>query len=457
MTSRSSNSRKLLLTTLLISLAMVLLSQCEESTAPVPPGDMDAIGGQNQYWKVGNRLPEPFEVRVLTSDNSVPQDAVVRFFVREGGGSMSATRVAVDEAGRAASWLTLGPDPAVNIVEATIEDDASIKVEFRAIGSYFFCPEMSDTLQVSYGTAGNLFHVTKASSFFGGDYGVVELTPVPPTADQRMHIPNSGGIIVPVVRDGAFSPRGDYYISRLQFFEELIKVKPDGTQEFVATLELMSEIDENPIGLIAGCDAKGPFVVQCPDTLIRFTGATHGGVFNVSDANDDAMAVDPRRHSIDAFGEDLYYIYKPDSTLRRVPLDSLTLTGPVETVAQLARDEAQFCTGMDIDNSGNIYLVVSGRNTKKLLRFAPNGQRTELFDFFTVAAGDDAGMLSDIVVSGIIVYTIDTYNDNLIAFNVNTSEYIPIFSDSLAQSRISDRAFDGTKTGGERTGLALMK
>jgi len=446
----TSVSRPLVVFLLAMS-AMVLLSQCEDATGPAPADRISIDAGDNQYWLKGTELPSPLTVLVLTEDGSVPEESYVRFSVVQGGGTLSSSRAKVNKNGRASVRLTLGDTTGINVVAASLEDASDKSVIFKAIGSNYYCPEKSDTLQVDYGSRGEIFQVTSKSGLYVPDRGVVRLTPVPPDANAFARIPIDG-IIEPVVWDAAFSPRGDFYVMRSLLFYELMKIGTDGTVTRFAGLDDISEIAECPSGLVAGCDEKGPFIVQCRDQVVRFAEATYtGGV------NNDALAVDRRRQIDDPLGEDIYYIYKPDSTLRRLPLDSLTVEGPAEIVAQLTYDEAQFARGMDTDGNGNVFMVVSSASTKKLLKFEPNGARTELFDFFTEAEGDTAGMLSDLVVNNVVLYTIDTFNDNLIAFDINTSTYKPLFADSIQQAKISTRGSDGSLTGGERVGLALLK
>ena len=66
-------------------------------------------------------MTEPFTVLVLDQHGDPLAGATVTFAVTAGGGTLSVTTAATDADGRAATTLTLGPQPGTNTVEATVD------------------------------------------------------------------------------------------------------------------------------------------------------------------------------------------------------------------------------------------------------------------------------------------------------------------------------------------------
>ena len=92
-------------------------------TKTVPSEDLytlTKISGDKQQRSVGTALAEPFVVSVLDLNGAAFAGVVVTFAVTAGGGTLSATTVTTDANGRARSTLTLGPDPGMNTVAATV-------------------------------------------------------------------------------------------------------------------------------------------------------------------------------------------------------------------------------------------------------------------------------------------------------------------------------------------------
>ena len=94
------------------------------------------VSGDGQEGPAFTQLDEPFVVSVLDQDSSPLAGAVVTFAVTAGGGllssasdtnpctitsSMSSTTATTDANGQAATRLTLGSEPGMNAVEATVE------------------------------------------------------------------------------------------------------------------------------------------------------------------------------------------------------------------------------------------------------------------------------------------------------------------------------------------------
>ncbi len=326
----TSRARRTLGIGLVCGLATVLVSQCSETVAPSPPSQITIESGNNQYSLRGTTLRDPLVVKVRAADGTIPEEAYVVFSVIEGGGSLENASVRIDGKGVASTEFTLGPEFGPNTVRAAIKENSSKSVLFEATAANFYCPEQSDTLAVHYAALHDLFLVTRKSSLYpnpssAGVVGVGVFLPHPTTAFAEI----AGGITFSTnVFDAAFSARGDFYVARRLSRSEILKIDTFGNVTFFAHLDedlpiddFFAEIATNPSGLLVGCDAKGPFVVGCPDTLTRFEAATYPGF----DINSDALAVDPRRQADDPLGEDIYFIDETTSSLMRLAMDSLAV------------------------------------------------------------------------------------------------------------------------------------
>ena len=97
-------------------------------TPPKPPpmNKLLIISGHDQTGLVGERLAEPFAVRVRDHDNKPLENVPVTFAVTAGGGSLSTTATATDANGRAESTLTLGTEPDTNTVDVRAEGVSKI-------------------------------------------------------------------------------------------------------------------------------------------------------------------------------------------------------------------------------------------------------------------------------------------------------------------------------------------
>jgi hypothetical protein len=186
------------------------------------------------------------------------------------------------------------------------------------------------------------------------------------------------------VRDCAFASNGEFYLAwnNASGVREIAKVSPvagpQRTRHFATLVSGMgTEITLMENGVLAGCDEFGPFTVGCRDTLTRYADATYSGSVGSRDvANWHAVACD-------TINNYLYYIYLSDRSLRRIPLDGYTQTGPTEFVVTLDIDESDGADGMAVDHAdGSLYILVESANTKSIVRVA-GGVKTTVFDFFT--------------------------------------------------------------------------
>ena len=96
------------------------------------PGRLTKVPGRNQQGPAGAALDRPFVVLVLDQHRNPLPGATVTFAVTAGGGTLSVATATTDADGRAATTLTLGPEPGTNTVEATV--DGLEPVTFTAAG-----------------------------------------------------------------------------------------------------------------------------------------------------------------------------------------------------------------------------------------------------------------------------------------------------------------------------------
>jgi len=461
-----------------LSLAgMVLLSQCTDDSF-VPDVDLEGAGtmsilsGNDQYSFHGTELPNALVVEVESEESQAARGVAIRFVVTQGGGSLSEETGVTDENGRASTRLTLGGVPGPNQVRAFVASDAAISVVFDATSANFFCPEAEDNLQVckncptSYLPDPNqldLFLVTARSGLYpNGSPGVVQVAVTsPPAAAGFVEMPPLFGTINYVTWDGAFSARGEYFVTRRAVFPEIVRIDVDKTVSQFATLDpgsavdYRAEITTNPFGLLAGCDNRGPFVVACRDSIIRFAEATYA-----DGINNDAVAVDQRRQSEDPLGEDIYFIDTTDQTLYRLPLaNRLVEAQGLQPVAVLTTEQATGACGMVCnDTNGDVYILVDTDATKELLEVTPGGIVTQLYDFFSRGGGtaQEAGKQSDLAIRRPNLFTLDTLNDKLLVYNL-AGTLTELFADSLEQAKLSERDSSGNLDGGERVGLDVIR
>lgn len=414
-------------------------------------------------------MPDPFVVGVRTDSGAIPADALVVFTVVSGDGILSENVVRTDSRGSAFTRYTLGTTLGTDSVMASIKDNASRFVVFQATSSNFFCPEQEDTFRVTYGTPKDFFLVTQRSSWFPtqGSAGAVRVRIFPPVETSIFTEIPGDFIYDSTIYDAAFSARGDFYVARKSAHAEILKIETNGAfstftrlDEYLPNFDLAVELDTNPSGLLVGCDITGPFIVSCPDTVLRFDEARYeaGGI------NNDALAVDPRKQSEDPLGEDIYFIDTTNPRLLRLPMDSLAVETPGAdpvVVTALSQDQADHARGMVCEGSrgdGTIYILVDSDDTKEILQVTTDGTLSVLYNFFDRGPGDAAGQQRDLAIDrgARRLFTLDTRNDNLLVYEILTEFFAPLFDDSTLQATLSNRAGDQL-TGGERVGLVILK
>jgi hypothetical protein len=421
---------------------------CSDSEIPPFPSRIEIVSGDNQFSKFGTELPKPMVVKVSTDDGSPAGDIPVVFQAILGGGSVSSSRASTNDEGLVSTQLTLGLPEGPNSVRAFIDGMSDKNVIFNATASYAYCSEAETTLTVSYGIPGHLIFGTSSSGLFDNHSGLVKVNPYSGgEATEFLGFPP--GIFTTAVWDVAFSPKGDLYIAATELFDNVIKVAPDGTTSDFAPLGdfyglfSAAEITYYTDGLLAGCNNKGPFIVTCGDSLLRFPDADavyDGGI------NNDAVAADP-------VTDDIYFIHNSQETLLKLPIDTLTATGPPEIVASLTTDEATGARGMVCGQDRMIYILVDTDDTKKIMKVsALDGTKELVFDFFTRGTGseEDAGIQRDLALDPNFnfLFTVDTFNNAFLLYQLPSGPLTVTIQDSTISN---------TTEGGERVGIDVMK
>lgn len=452
-------SRQLIIPVLAVVCAVAtLFPACEEDQTPPEPSALSKLSGDGQYSKKGTRLPEAFRVIVHDADGSAASGVTVRFQVTGGGGSLSRASATTDNDGLASSVLTLGPDAGVNSVRASLANDPTVYVDFSAEAGEFYCPEEDPTFSRKHAAAHDLYLFTRKSALNQQAglliAGVVRLQP------QYLNSTFAGsgfrsfaeGAIINVPKDAAFSNSGDFYIAWAAGEYEVTRVPPTGENIHLATLEtqafLGSEVTRSPRGILVGCDEFGPFAIGCRDTLGRWDEADYGA----GSCNNDAVAVEVDPQS--PYYEDIYFIYLADSTLRRLPIDSLAATGPTEVVTTLTQDEAVGANGMAVAADGTIYVLVDTDHTKVIVKVTPGGARSIEYDFFDRGPDPAPGIQNDLAIDRefSFLFTVDTLNDVLLVYDINQQSLVTLSPDILTHPE----AISTTGSFGERVGLVVL-
>jgi hypothetical protein len=428
---------------------------CSNDTAPSPvPGGLTIVSGDAQYTRKGTQLEAPVAVRV-TDDHGAPvAHMTVHFQVIEGGGRLSHASAATNNEGRASVHWTVGANTGNNRMRITVAENSALSAVATATSSNYYCAEEDPAFSAKFSGAHNLMMLTRQSSLTGGLAGMVRYdldTGNLTFTGTSLHNYTEGAFLN-VVRDCVFSANGDLFIA---WNPEVLKVATDGSISHFATLESLSpdalpgaELAMTPKGVLVGCDAAGPFYVTCRDSVFRFEDAIYSGINDAARdaANNDALACDPT-------SGDVYFIYKADRDLLRIPFDGTT-AGTKTKVADLSQDETDGARGMVVDGTdGSVYILVESASTKSIVKVTSGGTVTTEFDFFTRGAGDAAGIQSDLAIdrdpTRRFLYTLDTKNNVFLLYRLATHELF-----SLAPVGNVNAASDNNS--GERVGLDVI-
>lgn len=434
----------------------LLFAACEDDTGPGPaPVDIEIVSGNGQYSKQGTELPNPIVVEVTLSDGAPGVDVPVQFSVRSGGGTLSRTSATTNGAGQTNVRWTLGPALGTQEIEIEISGDANVGAVAQATASNFHCPEEDGVFARRFTPQFDLFLFTRESSVTESAgtkrAGVVHLGVDTQNLDFNAAsiVAFDETVIQAVVRDIAFSEKGELYIAWTSpsSVKEIAKIAPNGDDTHFATLDgiLGTEITTIEGAVLAGCDEFGPFTVGCRDTLTRYSDAIFSGVGS-DIANYDAVAYD-------STGNYLYFIDREMRRLRRVPLDGYTQTDPTEEVVTLDPDEAAGAVGMVVHSDGAVYIVVESDATKSIVR-ASVGVKETVFDFFSRGAGDAAGIQDDVALdprAGGLLYTLDTVNNVILLYQISTDMLFELVPDGSTDPEAASNA-----SARERVGLVVL-
>lgn len=113
--------------------------------------------GNGQSGFENQQLPIPLTVVVNSTAGHPQEGAVVHFDVSEGGGSLNASSVITNSAGKASVWWTLGPSGPQS-VSAVVYDDNGLIVSGGPLvftGAIFTCPPVLNDVQ------GNTYNVVR--------------------------------------------------------------------------------------------------------------------------------------------------------------------------------------------------------------------------------------------------------------------------------------------------------
>jgi 5-hydroxyisourate hydrolase-like protein (transthyretin family) len=389
------------------------------------------VSGDAQYTRKGTTLEEPVVVRVTDDQGKPAHNVTVHFQVVEGGGSLSRTSAATNNEGRTSVNWTMGSNTGLNRMHITVADNSALGATATATSAEYYCVEEDPTFSATFAPAHNLMMLTRASSLTAGSAGLVRYAinsggaQVSVAASLVKTYPDGG--FQKAIADCVFAANGDLFIAWYDYPPQIMRVATNGDITHFATLESApidgtqgTELAMTPNGALMGCDARGPFYVTCRDTLSRYPGAIYtGSDLNRDAANSDALACDPTSGT-------LYYIYKQDRRLKRIPINGVTASGPVENVMTTALDidVSDGARGMVVDGSdGSIYILVETAATKSIVKVTSSGTLTTVKDFFSRGAGDAAGIQDDLAIDRSLkyLYTLDTKNNVFLAFGLPTS------------------------------------
>ena len=87
----------------------------------VTPHSLTKVCGDDQEGTAGALLAEPFVVLVSDEDGAAMAGVTVSFTVTAGGGTLLSAMATTNANGHARTWLTLGSEPGMNTVSATVE------------------------------------------------------------------------------------------------------------------------------------------------------------------------------------------------------------------------------------------------------------------------------------------------------------------------------------------------
>lgn len=432
-----------------ISICLATLVACSEDQVPEPaPGGIAVVSGDAQYTRKGTVLEEPVVARVELEDGRPAEGFVVNFQVIEGGGSLSRASATTNSSGRASVRWTVGPATGNNRLRITVAERAEVSAIATATSADYYCVEEDPAFTQKFTPAHDVVMLTRASSLTPAGAAVIRydinFNSAEFVASSIGNYPD--GTFINVTRDCVFAANGDLFVSWNHIHDEVMKVATDGEVSHFATLESSSgsEIAMTPNGVLVGCDERGPFYVTCRDTLFRFEGAIFTGIDRDA-ANNDALACDPNNG-------DIYFIYKSDRRLYRIPFDGTT-AGPKEEVATLDIDESDGARGMVVDGrDGAVYLLVESANTRAIVQVTSAGTKTTVFDLSTLwTLPELPGIQSDLAIDRGFnyLYTLDTRHNTFLLYALDQDQIVTLIP-------LGDVNSASNSSEGERVGIDVI-
>jgi hypothetical protein len=108
-------------------LAAAVVGCGSEILLPDPPGGGDNVAlskvtGDSQPGTVGEPLPAPIVVQVLTARNLPAPDRRVEFVITSSGGEVTPDIAITDQDGKATAHWELGPQPGAQVIQARMAD-----------------------------------------------------------------------------------------------------------------------------------------------------------------------------------------------------------------------------------------------------------------------------------------------------------------------------------------------
>ena len=110
-----------------------------EVRAPLSPRALEIVSGNNQHSNSNTALSDPFVVVVKDQNDNPLPNIPVTFKVTNGDGSLSDTTVLTNSDGQVHATLTLGADPGVYQVVASVVDFPSLTRTFTAAATTAEC------------------------------------------------------------------------------------------------------------------------------------------------------------------------------------------------------------------------------------------------------------------------------------------------------------------------------
>jgi hypothetical protein len=104
----------------------------EAPPATNTPADIQLISGNNQSASAGGDLPDSLVVEVRNGEGTPLANVVIAWAVTAGGGTLGSATSTTNAQGQASNTYTVGGSAGVNTIEAAVQSNTSLNVEFTA-------------------------------------------------------------------------------------------------------------------------------------------------------------------------------------------------------------------------------------------------------------------------------------------------------------------------------------